>query len=521
MTNSQGVEQTLPGRDHFGCILVVDDQLPLRKKMAAAVTALGHSAVVASEGTAALEELARGGVDLVLLDIVMPDLDGFAVLKLIKSNAKLRNIPVIVISALDDDVASVVKAIECGAEDFLPKDFEPALLRARLNTCLEKKRLRDSEIRYLGEVTKLTRAAKILEKGKFSPEKLGISDVATRDDALGTLARMFTIMAQEVYERERRLRQNIRTANGMMLLTACGVLWGLTVPLSKLASNIAPNPVGLSLLVNIIGAVICLVYALSHKTLPHPRSLSRATWTYILVAAFLGSVINQILMYWMTSKLPAFMVAIVIVLEGFAVFVMSACLKIETPTAKRLTGLGIGLVGVLAIIWMGEETANGSSWLWMFVALLIPLTYAAEDIYISLRRPVHIDSTALYAYVCVLSMLMVLPIAIYLNDIVPLELLWGKLGLYTLGLATASAVAMILFVRLIATAGPVFAGQNAYAVTAAGICWSIVLVDEHIDLGIWLALAFIVVGLLLVEPQREADPEPPALDGELSSEARI
>ena len=513
MDSSASRETQPPAAGRPGRVLVVDDQRMNRLKMAAAVEARGHTALAAGDGETALQMLAEGGIDLVLLDIVMPGMDGFAVLQRLKSDRSLRDIPVIVISALDDDMASVVKAIEGGAEDFLPKSFEPALLRARLETCLEKKRLRDAEVEYLGEVARLTRAARVLERGKFNPEKLGIAEVTTRADALGTLARVFTAMAQEVYERERRLRQSVRTANGTLLLLACGGLWGLTVPLSKLASNIAPHPVGLALLVEIVAALICLPLAIGRNAFPSPRSLKRADWSFIVMAAFLGSVLNQVLMYWMASKLQAFLVVIVIVLEGFAVFIMSAFLKIETPTKKRLIGLCLGLAGVFAVIWMGQESTGASTWLWMLIALAIPLTYAAEDIYISVHRPAQFDTIALYAYVYILSVPMVAPIAFVLDDFIPVELLTGPLGLYVLGLAAVTSIAMILFVRLIATAGPVFAGQNAYAVTAAGICWSILLVNEHITLGIWVALAIIVIGLLLVEPQQEADPEPPVIDG--------
>jgi|AraplaMF_Col_mMF_1032025.scaffolds.fasta_scaffold00046_78 DNA-binding response OmpR family regulator/drug/metabolite transporter (DMT)-like permease len=511
--DSRAFEATPPqvaGRP--GRVLVVDDHPTSRLKMAAAVAARGHTVSTAGDGETALQMLAENGIDLVLLDIVMPGMDGFTVLQRIKSDRRLRDIPVIVISALDDDMASVVKAIEGGAEDFLPKSFEPTLLRARLETCLEKKRLRDAEVEYLGEVAKLTHAARVLEKGKFNPEKLGISEVTGRGDALGALAKVFTAMAQEVYERERRLRRNVRTANGTLLLLACGALWGATVPLSKLAANIAPHPVGLALLVGVIAALICLSLAIGRNAFPSPRSLKQADWTFIIIAAFLGSVVNQVLMYWMTSRLPAFLVVIVIVLEGFAVFVLSAFLKIEKPTTKRLIGLCLGLAGVFAIIWIREKSTGESAWFWMLVALAIPLTYAVEDIYISLRRPAHLDITALNAYVYGVSALMVAPIALVLGDLIPIELLIGPLGLYVLGLAAVTSIAMILFVRLIATAGPVFAGQNAYAVTAAGICWSILLVNEHIALGIWMALAIIVIGLLLVGPQQEADPEPPAID---------
>src|SRR6185369_11820323 len=98
------------------------------------------------------------------------------------------------ISALDEEMSSVIKAIELGAEDFLPKNFEPALLEARVSTCVEKKRLRDIEKEYLRQVAKLTRAATALEAGRFNPSKLGLQDVTRRPDGLGKLANVFTTM---------------------------------------------------------------------------------------------------------------------------------------------------------------------------------------------------------------------------------------------------------------------------------------------------------------------------------------
>ncbi|TIV08922.1 MAG: response regulator, partial [Mesorhizobium sp.] len=221
--------------------------------------------------------------DLVLLDIMMPEMDGFEVLKRLKSSAKTRDLPVIVISALDEEMNSVVHAIELGAEDFLPKDFELALLKARVATCIEKKRLRDIEKEYLRQVTKLTRAAATLESGRFNPSKLGIQDVASRTDGLGKLATVFSTMAQKVYERERKLRQNIRTFRGGLLLLACGGLWGLVVPLSKMASIIEAHPVGLALLIDTIGAAVCIGISVNRKTMPNLKGLTRTDWIFILL----------------------------------------------------------------------------------------------------------------------------------------------------------------------------------------------------------------------------------------------
>lgn len=201
-----------------GRILIVDDSSTIRTKLKRATEALGYQATVTASGPEALAVIGTTDFDLVLLDIVMPDMDGFDVLRRLKSSSGSRDLPVIVISALDEDMSSVVSAIELGAEDFLPKDFEPALLKARLATCIERKKLRDIEKEYLQQVSKLTRAAAALEAGHFNPEKLGIQEVTARKDGLGRLANVFSTMAKSVYERERRLRQNIRTFRGGLLV---------------------------------------------------------------------------------------------------------------------------------------------------------------------------------------------------------------------------------------------------------------------------------------------------------------
>ena len=107
-----------------------------------------------------------------------------------------------------EDVRSVTRCIELGAEDYLPKPFDPLLLRARVDTCLEKKWLRDQELGYLRNVDNLTDAAAAVESGTFQDEQL--QDVAARPDALGRLARMFQHMVGEVRQRETRLKQEVQ-----------------------------------------------------------------------------------------------------------------------------------------------------------------------------------------------------------------------------------------------------------------------------------------------------------------------
>ncbi len=130
-------------------VLVVDDLATIRLMLAQHVRQLGHRPTQASNGREALQVLRERPHDLVLLDVMMPEMDGYAVLDEIKSDRALRAIPVVMISGVDE-IQSVVRCIERGAEDYLPKPFNATLLRARISACLEKKRLWDRlQERYL------------------------------------------------------------------------------------------------------------------------------------------------------------------------------------------------------------------------------------------------------------------------------------------------------------------------------------------------------------------------------------
>jgi DNA-binding response OmpR family regulator len=111
------------------------------------------------------------------------------------------------ISAVEE-LESVVKCIELGAQDYLPKPFNPVLLRARLTACLERKRLRDQEIDYLHQVGRVTAAAAAIKANTFQPESL--DGVARRSDELGQLALVFQEMARQVYAREQHLQRQVQ-----------------------------------------------------------------------------------------------------------------------------------------------------------------------------------------------------------------------------------------------------------------------------------------------------------------------
>jgi len=127
-----------------GSVLVVDDQEENRELLSRRLAPLGYSVQIAESGQRALELVADNPPDLILLDILMPGRDGFEVLRCLKASAATQHIPVIMLSALDEE-AGIARCIEMGAEDYLAKPFNPVFLRARVSACMEKKRLSDRE----------------------------------------------------------------------------------------------------------------------------------------------------------------------------------------------------------------------------------------------------------------------------------------------------------------------------------------------------------------------------------------
>jgi class 3 adenylate cyclase len=156
-------------RRRTGHILVVDDDALNRRLLTATLEREGHRTTAANDGAGALTAIREEPPDVILLDIEMPGIDGFEVLERVKGDEAFRHLPVIMISGLDD-TESMIRCLEIGADDFLPKPFDPAILRARVTAGLDRKALHDVERERVREI--FTR---------FLPEKL-VDEVLARTD---------------------------------------------------------------------------------------------------------------------------------------------------------------------------------------------------------------------------------------------------------------------------------------------------------------------------------------------------
>jgi sigma-B regulation protein RsbU (phosphoserine phosphatase) len=165
-TTTTGFGPVYAGQAQPGRLLVVDDNEMNRDLLSRRLQRLGHVVHIARNGREALEAMTATAYDVVLLDIMMPEVNGYEVLGRMRETPALRDVPVIMISAVEE-LESVVRCIELGADDYLTKPFDPVLLKARLRSCLEKKRLRDAERMYARSMERELDIGREIQAGFF------------------------------------------------------------------------------------------------------------------------------------------------------------------------------------------------------------------------------------------------------------------------------------------------------------------------------------------------------------------
>ena len=210
-------------------LLVADDSERNREMLCHQLERQGYAATAVGDGREALRLLRTRPFDLVLLDVLMPELDGFATLESIKADPQIREIPVIMISA-SDEYASVIRCIEGGAEDYLPKPFDPVLLRARLKASLDKKSLRDEQKRKTEELERAYIDLQKMQDQLVTQEKLaslgslaaGIAHeiknplnfvtnfASLSSDLIGELKQVIATESEEAQELLRDLASNVQ-----------------------------------------------------------------------------------------------------------------------------------------------------------------------------------------------------------------------------------------------------------------------------------------------------------------------
>ena len=486
-------------------ILIVDDSPTSRLKLAAAVRHLGHDVEEADSGESGLESLRGGNIDLVLLDIVMPDIDGYEVLRRMSRDPDLSEIPVLVISSLED-MKEIVEAIELGAVDFLPKNVDPSLLKARVSACLEKKRLRDLELEYLKDVNHLTEAARIVREYDFNPARLPLDTVSQRKDPLGDLARIFTHMAGEVHRREIAYRRQIDLLRGGFILILIGAMTGLYPALSRiLAANSIDNPLGTS------AWVALATMAVSSIGLSFTGTLPKFTWSKLRFALVIGpfsAAFPQIALFYATEHIPGIVMSIILAMQALMVFLITTLLGIEKPSFVRLGGLVMGLIAVAVILQPSSSGVGIASPIWIFVALLVPFFYGLEGILMVAMPTEKISAWELAFFTMLGSAIWAWSLAVAFGMTLPVADIDQTTGFIIVAFAAISGVGTWLLAVAVRKTGAVFASQYSYVTTVMGVIWSILILSETASVWIWVSLGCMLIGMVLVRPKENDDDVP-------------
>jgi drug/metabolite transporter (DMT)-like permease len=298
------------------------------------------------------------------------------------------------------------------------------------------------------------------------------------------------------------IKADRQTLLAVFLLLFCGTLWGASPMLSKLAAGVDAHPIGLSLMVNSMGAVVCGLLCMFRKVLRWP---TRGEWHFFFCWAILYSVLNQVLIYWLSARLDAALVSIFTVLEGLVIFAAAALLRLEKPDVMRCGGLLVGLFGVVVLLLTAHHGESAMPSLFMFVGLMIPMSYAAESIFIAARRPASVDPLFAVALVMLCSLPFLLVLTTFNHDFMPLQFPPGRGEILALALMLSTVLANLAFFVLIKKAGSVFAGQLCYVNAVCGIAWGVVVLGEKMPWGMFVAVGFIMLGLLLVRPKSEVE----------------
>lgn len=274
----------------------------------------------------------------------------------------------------------------------------------------------------------------------------------------------------------------------VLILLFCGGFWGLSFTLTRMVMQGGGHPLAVTFWYSLTGAA--MVWGALWLSGRLPR-LDRRYIRFVAVLGVLGGAAPSLLLFWAAQHLGAGVLSVCMATVPLMQITLSAALGIERFRARRLLGLVIGLTAV----WMIVGPDGAAPLLWVLVAMCGGLSYALEDSFIAARRPDGVGSVQVLGGMTAFSALYTAPALLFVET-APFP--WGgeaRLELVFGAMALGNLFAYGAFVALITRAGPVFASQVSYVVTAAGVVFGVWVLGESHEAGFWAAAALMAVGL--------------------------
>ncbi len=284
-------------------------------------------------------------------------------------------------------------------------------------------------------------------------------------------------------------------------LVVLGIGWGSTQPLGKIAASTGHPPFALILWQLVICATV-----LGTLTVVRGKGLvlTRRALVFYTVVAVLGTLVPNLAFYVSVYHLPAGIMSIVISTVPLLAFPMNLMLGSERFDLKRLSGLLLGLTGVAIIAAPGVSLAPGLV-AFLPLALVGPLFYALEGTFVARYGMAEMDPLQAMFGTSVVGVLLCLPLVWVTGSWISPMPPWGRAEAALLVSSGLHALLYAGYVGLAAKSGAVFASQTSYIVTAAGLCWAMVLLGERFSPLVFVALAVMLAGLTLVRPRAQSE----------------
>lgn len=291
-----------------------------------------------------------------------------------------------------------------------------------------------------------------------------------------------------------------------LMILGAGILWGSTFSLSLIATAGGAHPLALVawqiLLTAVIFLVVCLV---SRAPLFRWRS-----FRHYLVLAVVGLTAPNLFYYYAAPNLNAGILSITISTVPMFTYAIILTLRFETVDTRRLFGIVLGMLAILLLVLPDQGLSSDDASWWILLVVLCALFYAIENIYIGRGIPLAIDIRELLFGSNLVAVSLQFPLALFLGIAEPVSWLLSDAGLAIIGITLTSAVAYAMFFFTIQRSGPVFASQCAYVVTIAGVVWGIIIFAEQHTLWVWASVMVMLIGLVLVTPDKDAKSAPVA-----------
>lgn len=283
-------------------------------------------------------------------------------------------------------------------------------------------------------------------------------------------------------------------------LALFGIVWGATMPLTKISMSTGHHPFGLIFWQLVISAALLTVVVIVRQL---PLRWTRRHVMYYLIIAFVGTLIPNTFSLLAIRQLPAGVMAIVIATVPLFSLLLAWFFRIEKPTLIRLTGIVLGVVALMLIAIPEASLPEPDKASWLLVALLAPICYGIEGIYIAARAPRGISSVSTLLGASLVGSLIIAPVVFSGGFMVNLLNPWGapELALLASGIGHVTAYGGYLW--LVGRAGPVFSSQIAYVATISGVLVSFIILNERYSGWVLLSVVLMLVALSIVRPLKQ------------------